>query len=52
MLVWTVEFAGLLILVRPYVLHCWLSLLLILVLQLVGRKLTDIMMVAIRNLHV
>jgi hypothetical protein len=50
MLVWTVEFSCLLILVRPCVLCFWLSW--PLVTQSGGRKLTYIMVVARRNLHI
>jgi len=52
MLVWAGEFSCWLILVRPYVLCCWLFWPLSLVMQSGGRKLTYIMMVMIHNLHV
>jgi hypothetical protein len=52
MLVWTVEFSCWLFLVRPCVLCFWLSWPLTLVTQSGGRKLTYIMVVARRNLHI
>jgi hypothetical protein len=51
-LVWTVEYLCWLILVRPCVLCCWLSLPLTLVSQSGGQRLTYVTMVAICNLHI